>query len=117
MCFLDVSEIPFSFHLVFTPNMKHDEILAFSKTRYTSLCLFQVNGVIRNNKRDLTLLLHATNEINVNMSSGPLSYKYRLYQIKLHYGRQNTSGSEHRIDGKAFAGEVRTRNLSCHIAK
>ncbi|XP_045204216.2 carbonic anhydrase-related protein 10-like [Mercenaria mercenaria] len=65
-----------------------------------------VNGVLRNDKRDLTFLIHNTLEPGVNITSGPLSYTYKLYQIKLHYGRLNTTGSEHRIDGKAFAGEL-----------
>ncbi|WAQ99614.1 CAH10-like protein [Mya arenaria] len=64
-----------------------------------------VSGTFRNNKRDLTLLVNNSNPA-VNFTAGPLSYTYRLYQIKLHFGRENVSGSEHHIDGKAFAGEI-----------
>jgi len=67
--------------------------------------LLQVDGKIKNNKRDLTIILNNSGP-SVNFSAGPLSYAYRLYQIKVHYGRHNSSGSEHKIDGKSFVGEV-----------
>ncbi|XP_052792569.1 carbonic anhydrase-related protein 10-like [Mya arenaria] len=64
-----------------------------------------VSGTFRNNKRDLTLLVNNSSPA-VNFTAGPLSYTYRLYQIKLHFGRENVSGSEHHIDGRPFAGEL-----------
>ncbi|KAL4230275.1 Carbonic anhydrase-related protein 10 [Mactra antiquata] len=65
-----------------------------------------VNGILRNNKRDITYFIHNSSEPSVNITSGPLSYTYRLYQIKLHYGVNNSVGSEHTIDGKSFVGEI-----------
>lgn len=43
---------------------------------------------------------------SVNISGGPLSYQYTVDHVAIHFGRQDTSGSEHTIDGIAFPGEV-----------
>ncbi|XP_052281119.1 putative carbonic anhydrase-like protein 1 [Dreissena polymorpha] len=64
-----------------------------------------ISGLFRNNKKDLTFLVNG-HGFGVNISSGPLSYRYRLYQIKLHFGRQNQTGSEHTVDGRGFDGEL-----------
>ena len=43
----------------------------------------------------------------VNISGGPLSYSYRVYEVQLHFGRSDRSGSEHLLAGFAFPAEVR----------
>ncbi|KAH3838936.1 hypothetical protein DPMN_112353 [Dreissena polymorpha] len=65
----------------------------------------QISGLFQNNKKDLTFLVNGQG-LGVNISSGPLSYRCRLYQIKPHFARENQSGSEHTIDGRGFDGEV-----------
>ncbi|KAI2666192.1 SWI/SNF-related matrix-associated actin-dependent regulator of chromatin subfamily E member 1 [Labeo rohita] len=42
----------------------------------------------------------------VNISGGPLSYSYRLEEIRLHFGAEDSRGSEHLLNGQAFPGEV-----------
>jgi len=37
---------------------------------------------------------------------GPLGYKYEVAQFHLHWGKQNDTGSEHRIDDKMYAAEL-----------
>lgn len=43
---------------------------------------------------------------SVNLTGGPLSYKYEWHQMALHFGLSNQSGSEHTIAGRAFPAEV-----------
>ena len=45
----------------------------------------------------------------VNISGGPLSYNYPIYDISLHFGLRDEIGSEHSIDGSQYAGEVSSR--------
>jgi len=41
------------------------------------------------------------------MTGGPLgSQKYRLEQFHLHWGSDDTKGSEHTINGQMYAAEV-----------
>lgn len=42
----------------------------------------------------------------VNITLGPLSYKYRVSQLKLHFGGKNGYGSEHSVNGEFFDGEM-----------
>lgn len=48
----------------------------------------------------------------VNVSAGPLAYRYQIEEVFLHYGTENSHGSEHRIAGTAFPAEVGRPSLS-----
>ena len=50
----------------------------------------------------------------VNVSSGPLAYRYQIEEVFLHYGTENSHGSEHRIQGNAFPAEVSLLSYSNH---
>lgn len=43
----------------------------------------------------------------VNVTGGPLSYRYQLTEAHLRYGIVDLLGSEHTINGRAFPAEVR----------
>lgn len=43
----------------------------------------------------------------VNISGGPMTYSHRLEEIRLHFGSEDSQGSEHLLNGQAFSGEVR----------
>lgn len=45
-------------------------------------------------------------KLPVNISHGPLSYKYQFVELHLHYGQVDGVGSEHSIDGVKFPAEV-----------
>lgn len=45
----------------------------------------------------------------VNISGGPLGYSYRLEEVRLHFGSEDSMGSEHLLNGQGFPGEVRPR--------
>jgi hypothetical protein len=43
---------------------------------------------------------------HINVTGGPLSYKYQFQEIHVHYGQNDDWGSEHSINGYAFPAEV-----------
>lgn len=43
---------------------------------------------------------------HINITGGPLSYRYQVYEIHIHYGQQDEMGSEHSINGYSFPAEV-----------
>lgn len=43
----------------------------------------------------------------VNISGGPLGYSYRLEEVRVHFGSEDSQGSEHLLNGQGFPGEVR----------
>ena len=47
----------------------------------------------------------------LELSGGPLTEKYKFGQFHLHWGAQDSEGSEHRQNGKMFPAEViKTKN-------
>lgn len=36
-----------------------------------------------------------------------MTYSHRLEEIRLHFGSEDSQGSEHLLNGQAFSGEVR----------
>uniref|UniRef100_H3CKP7 Carbonic anhydrase Xa n=1 Tax=Tetraodon nigroviridis TaxID=99883 RepID=H3CKP7_TETNG len=64
----------------------------------------QVGGTMYNTGRHVSLRLDK--EHLVNISGGPLTYSHRLEEIRLHFGSEDSQGSEHLLNGQAFSGEV-----------
>lgn len=50
----------------------------------------------------------------VNISGGPLGYSYRLEEVRLHFGSEDSQGSEHLLNGQGFPGEVRGKTETTH---
>ncbi len=41
------------------------------------------------------------------LTGGPLQHNYRLAQFHCHWGKDCSAGSEHTVNGKSYAAEVR----------
>ncbi|KAF8791600.1 Carbonic anhydrase-related protein 10 like protein [Argiope bruennichi] len=65
----------------------------------------KVNGTLKNTGHSVRFRLDSTSPA-VMVNGGPLSYKYRVHEILLHYGRTDDKGSEHTISGHAFPAEL-----------
>ncbi|XP_041359715.1 carbonic anhydrase-related protein 10-like isoform X2 [Gigantopelta aegis] len=63
-----------------------------------------VSGMLENNGHDITFTV-SNRSRSVNLTGGPLSYRYRVAQIRLHFSTDDHQGSEHTIDGKSFSLE------------
>uniref|UniRef100_A0A452SSV0 Carbonic anhydrase-related protein 10 n=1 Tax=Ursus americanus TaxID=9643 RepID=A0A452SSV0_URSAM len=62
------------------------------------------SGTMYNTGRHVSLRLDK--EHLVNISGGPMTYSHRLEEIRLHFGSEDSQGSEHLLNGQAFSGEV-----------
>lgn len=76
--------------------------------------IFQITGVLHNTGQSLVFRVDKDTKQHVNISNGPLAYKYQFEEIYIHYGTENNQGSEHQINGYTFPGEVSIcdKNLS-----
>jgi hypothetical protein len=76
----------------------------------------QVSGVLHNTGQSLVFRPETgpKHSLAVNVSAGPLAYRYQIEEVFLHYGTDNSHGSEHRIQGSAFPAEVK-RNPPLHF--
>lgn len=68
--------------------------------------MLQMKGLLRNTGRDITVELQGEGYSSINISLGPLSYRYRAVKLQFHFANKDTNGSEHRIGGTSFPVEV-----------
>jgi hypothetical protein len=65
-----------------------------------------VSGTLHNTGQTVVFRVDKDTKHHVNISGGPLTYRYQFEEIYIHYGTTNHQGSEHRIHGYSFPGEV-----------
>ena len=67
-------------------------------------------GTLKNDGRALVYTLHDKrndNDQNIKVSQTTfMPTPYRLHRLKIHFGCDNSQGSEHRLNNRKFAGEV-----------
>lgn len=78
---------------------------------------FQVHGILRNDGRNLYIIIPMEMNKDLLISGGPLQYQYRPVEIYIRLAPPSMSddvprGSEHQIDNRSFDGEVISRYSS-----
>ncbi|XP_066155746.1 carbonic anhydrase-related protein 10-like [Euwallacea fornicatus] len=81
--------------LLFDPNLR---ILFIDKHR--------ISGTITNTGHSVIFTISNEPNERINITGGPLSYRYQFHEIHIHYGLHDQFGSEHNIDGHAFPAEI-----------
>lgn len=66
----------------------------------------QIKGNLINAEHGVTLEIANDGISAANLSLGPLSYTYRMSEIKFHLANNDKFGSEHKVSGRAFPVEV-----------
>ncbi|OAD53214.1 Carbonic anhydrase-related protein 10 [Eufriesea mexicana] len=69
----------------------------------------KVGGVLANTGHSVAFAVDNDTRHPVNISGGPLSYRYQFHEIHLHFGSNEQIGSEHTVDGHAFPAECLPR--------
>ena len=80
-------------------------IMLVSKLNFHKL--LQINGKIANTGHSVIFTVDNSTINYINITGGPLSYKYQFHEIHIHYGLHDQFGSEHIVNGYAFPAEVR----------
>ncbi|GFY71079.1 carbonic anhydrase-related protein 10 [Trichonephila inaurata madagascariensis] len=81
---------------------------AFEERLIDVALLILVSGILTNTGHSVAFRVSDVQPgVPINISGGPLSYKYRFHELHLHYGRTDDRGSEHTVSGTSFPGEVR----------
>jgi len=80
-----------------------DEQLAYVKVRVRFFV--QVSGVLRNTGQTVVFTIEKGSP-RVNISGGPLAYRYQFEELYIHYGPEDIVGSEHVIQGLSYPAEV-----------
>ena len=66
----------------------------------------QVGGSLSNMGQGLLFTVENVTKPCINITNGPLSYRYEFHQVALHFGLADSVGSEHTIAGRSFPAEV-----------
>ncbi|CAH2233580.1 jg8516 [Pararge aegeria aegeria] len=72
----------------------------------TTLSASQINGLISNTGHSVIFTVENETRHHINITGGPLSYKYQFHEIHIHYGLHDQFGSEHAINGYSFPAEL-----------
>ncbi|OXA52584.1 Carbonic anhydrase-related protein 10 [Folsomia candida] len=67
--------------------------------------LATVSGVLRNTGQTVVFTVEKGSS-RVNMTGGPLAYRYQFEELYVHYGPEDVVGSEHMIQGISFPAEL-----------
>ncbi|XP_076043865.1 carbonic anhydrase-related protein 10-like [Oratosquilla oratoria] len=51
----------------------------------------------------------------LNITGGPLSYRYQVSQLQLHFGSKNYIGSEHTVNGTSFPAEIQIYGFNAQL--
>ncbi|XP_064482123.1 carbonic anhydrase-related protein 10-like [Ornithodoros turicata] len=97
-------------------NIDPQQLLFDPSLKPLSLNKHRVNGVVYNTGQSVVFRLDlAGDPLGVNISQGPLSYQYRVYEVHLHFGRTDDRGSEHSVSGFAFPAELQIFGYNCDL--
>ncbi|KAL1116165.1 hypothetical protein AAG570_005660, partial [Ranatra chinensis] len=91
-------------------NLEPNKLLFDPNLRELKIDKHRVNGVLTNTGHSVLFRVHNSTRVPVNVTQGPLSYRYQLNHIDIHYGLNDQVGSEHTINGYPFPAEVSTEN-------
>ncbi|GFG34987.1 hypothetical protein Cfor_01092, partial [Coptotermes formosanus] len=86
-------------------NLEPSKLLFDPNLRLLHIDKHRVSGSISNTGHSVMFTVDNSTRHHINVSGGPLSYKYQFQEIHVHYGTQDDRGSEHSINGYAFPAE------------
>ncbi|XP_018326925.1 carbonic anhydrase-related protein 10-like isoform X2 [Agrilus planipennis] len=87
-------------------NVEPDKLLFDPTLRPLHIDKHQISGTLYNTGQSLVFRVDKDTKQHVNISGGPLAYRYQFDEIYVHYGTENRHGSEHHIHGYSFPGEI-----------
>lgn len=87
-------------------NVEPDKLLFDPYLRHIHIDKHKVSGTLHNTGQSLVFRVDKDTKQHVNISGGPLAYRYQFEEIYIHYGIENQQGSEHHIHGYSFPGEI-----------
>ncbi|XKL66006.1 hypothetical protein PGB90_009426 [Kerria lacca] len=87
-------------------NLEADKLLYDPNLRPFIIDKSRINGDIINTGHIVKFVPENLNRYSINITGGPLSYKYQFQELQIHFGMQDKYGSEHTINGYAFPAEL-----------
>ncbi|XP_045492655.1 carbonic anhydrase-related protein 10 isoform X2 [Colias croceus] len=87
-------------------NLEPEKLLFDPNLRFLHIDKHRINGLISNTGHSVIFTVENETRHHINITGGPLSYKYQFHEIHIHYGLHDQFGSEHAINGYSFPAEL-----------
>ncbi|KAH0999828.1 hypothetical protein HUJ04_013595, partial [Dendroctonus ponderosae] len=87
-------------------NLEPSKLLFDPNLRQLHIDKHRVSGTMMNTGHSVIFTVYNDTHSHINVTGGPLSYRYQFQEIHIHYGLHDQFGSEHSINGYAFPAEV-----------
>ncbi|KAK9875832.1 hypothetical protein WA026_009617 [Henosepilachna vigintioctopunctata] len=87
-------------------NLEPNKLLFDPNLRPLHIDKHRVSGTISNTGHSVIFTVDNDTRHHINVTGGPLSYKYQFQEIHIHYGLHDQFGSEHSVNGYAFPAEI-----------
>lgn len=86
---------------------------AFTISLHLHILHLQITGMLENTGHSVLFRIDTNSSqayddsrLAINITGGPLSYRYRFDEMHIHYGLHDSYGSEHSVQGYTFPAEV-----------
>ncbi|GBP81646.1 Putative carbonic anhydrase-like protein 1 [Eumeta japonica] len=87
-------------------NLEPEKLLFDPNLRSLHIDKHRINGLLSNTGHSVIFTVENETRHHINITGGPLSYKYQFHEIHIHYGLHDQFGSEHAINGYSFPAEM-----------
>uniref|UniRef100_A0A1B6C938 Alpha-carbonic anhydrase domain-containing protein n=1 Tax=Clastoptera arizonana TaxID=38151 RepID=A0A1B6C938_9HEMI len=96
-------------------NVEPQKLLFDPQLRQIEVDKCKVMGTLLNTGQSLVFRVDKDTKHHVNISGGPLAYRYQFEEFYIHYGTVNQMGSEHRIHGYSFPAEIQLYGFNAEL--
>jgi carbonic anhydrase len=96
-------------------NVEPEKLLYDPHLRPLHLDKHKVSGTLHNTGQTLVFRVDKDTKHHVNITGGPLAYRYQFEEIYIHYGTENHQGSEHHIHGYSFPAEIQLYGFNAEL--
>ncbi|XP_042227277.1 carbonic anhydrase-related protein 10-like [Homarus americanus] len=83
-------------------NIEPDKLVYDPHLRHIHIDKHKISGTLHNTGQSVIFKVEKGTKHHVNITGGPLVYKYRFEDLYIHFGEANDQGSEHQINGAPF---------------
>ncbi|KAE8744488.1 hypothetical protein FOCC_FOCC008876 [Frankliniella occidentalis] len=96
-------------------DIQPDKLLYDPRLRPLHVDKHKISGSLFNTGQSLVLRVDQDSKHHVNISGGPLDYRYQLVEGYIHYGTHDGHGSEHRVNGYSFPAEIQLYGFNAEL--
>ncbi|XP_018024982.1 carbonic anhydrase-related protein 10 [Hyalella azteca] len=96
-------------------NIEPNKLVYDPHLRHVHVDKHRIDGYLYNKGQSVIFRVDPAMTTHVNITGGPLVYKYRFEELYVHFGEHDNVGSEHQINGNAFPAELQLYGFNADL--